>query len=150
MLYSEIEDYLRTEKFEELLTQYSQEFTKIEQYSSLLKNGIFDNGKECSKALNELTALYIALKPVVSVADTFKMHEELKYYINKKEEIAKAEGEKKFVSAVVEREASLYVSNYRRVRNIFESYLEAVTQAIQSLQSILKFLSQEMILTPKA
>ena len=48
------------------------------------------------------------------------------------------------MSAPVEREASDYVSNYRRVRNILQGYLDVCDKAISTCQSLLKSIGAEI------
>ena len=141
-----IEKYFDNEPtLEKLLTELNVIFTRIDYYSNLFRNGILENQKETVKALSELTGIYMYLKPIFLVSVTIKENNELRYYIDKKEQISK-ESEKKFVSAATEREASLSVSNYRRVRNIIEAYLDSTVQGIQSCQSLLKSITKELSL----
>lgn len=143
MIYNQIESFFDSpEGMEKLLVEFTPAFQKIEEYSRLLKNGILDNGMECTKALSELTGIYLELKPVAVIAETIKSTEELRVYTRRKEEIEMTDA--KFTSAAVEREASLAVASYRRIRNIFEAYLEASERGIQSVQSVLKFLTTKI------
>ena len=144
MNYKEIESYFVDDsKLEKLLELLVETFDRINYYSTLFRDRIvMENPREIETALSELTGLYMFLKPIVSIAITEKKNREERYYNQRKIEIEN-EG-KKFMSAPVEREASDYVSNYRRVRNILQGYLDVCDKAISTCQSLLKSIGAEI------
>lgn len=78
----------------------------------------------------------------MAIAVTEKDNRELRAYHAKKMALEKA-GEK-FTSAATEKEASLEVAAYRRIRNIIEAYVESLEKAIGIGQSLLKSVNREM------
>ena len=124
-----------------VLEAITEDVNKIEYYSSLMKTGVTDNPEEVKKAIIELTGIYMSLKPILSVATTEKENKEVRAYNALRIEIENAGG--KFVSAQADKQASGAVGNYRRIRNILEGYVNATEKAISTLQSILKYLSEE-------
>ena len=74
-------------------------------------------------------------------AKTQKRNNELIRYRELKEE-AESEG-KKFISAPAEKEAQIYVAEYRKIRNALQAYVDACKVGIGSCQSIVKYKSEE-------
>lgn len=139
----EIEQLFQSENtLNEVLEQCKEDFEKIDYYAGLMKTNVTDISEEAKKALNELTGTYMSLKTVLSVAESEKKNREIRHYDSIRIEAGK-EG-KKFSSAPTERQASAYVIKYRRVRNIIEGYTNACEKAISTLQSMLKFLAEEI------
>ena len=100
-----------------------------------------DNTEELKKALDELSKAYGNLRIVLGVADTKYRNGEVEYYEQLKIQ-AEADG-KKFVSGQADKEASLHVKEYRRIRNIVQAYKESADKRIVTLQSILKDVNKE-------
>ena len=125
----------------EVLTKCKEDFEKIDYYAGIMKNNITNNPEEVKKALNELTGEYITLKTVLAIANTEKKNREMRQYDQLRIDTENAGT--KFVAQTADRQASLYVASYRRVRNIIEAYTNAVEKAISSLQSILKYMATE-------
>lgn len=147
MQYSKIEEMFETEEtMKKLLDMYEEShFSRLDNISQLFRSGALADVTVLNSTLDELTGIYIDLNTVYTLAVTYKENLELKYYMSRKIEIEKEGG--KFVSASTEKEASEAVSNYRRVRNIFQAKVEAVEKAITTCQSKLRFLSREYDLT---
>lgn len=147
MNYREIEQYFVSDEQIEKLLGYCDEhyFSKIDLNADKFTNDFLTSPEDINKSLDELTGMYMNLSTIYSIASTLKENEELKFYTKRRLEI---EGEgKKFMSSSTDKEASLYVSNYRRVRNILESYILKTEKAISTCQSRLKYISKEMDLT---
>ena len=143
MRIKEIEQYFQSEEtLDKVLEACQEDFDKIDYYSGLLKQNVTDNPEEVKKALIELTGCYMSLYPVMSLSDSEKNNREVRAYCQIRIDTENAGG--KFVDASAQKEASNAVSNYRRIRNILEGYTEASNRAISSLQSILKYLSEEV------
>lgn len=125
----------------EVLTGCQCYFDKIEEISGLFATGGAENQVECRKILNECTSIYLALNPLLALAETEKSNREVIYYSQQKQAIEK-KGEK-FVATAMDKEASSYVANYRRIRNILEGYVDTLKVAISTCQSNLKSLGEE-------
>ena len=139
----EIEKLFQNEEtLPKVFDEIKEDFDKVDYYMGLMKNNITDNPEECKKAINTLTGVYMKLKTVSAIAESEKRNRELKAYSKIKIETVKEGG--KFTSAVADREASKNVADYRRIRNIVNGYVDASKNGISSLQSILKFLNEEI------
>jgi len=139
----EIEQLFNSEDTLPLVLEETQEtFSKIDDWSNAMKNNVTDNPEEAKKALTELTGCYMDLYRVLAIASTEKKNREQRYYGELK---INTENEgKKFVGTVADKEASSYVANYRRIRNIIEGYTNVCDKAISSLQSLLKHMTEEL------
>jgi len=100
-----------------------------------------DDAEQIKKAINQLSIAYGNIRIVLGVAETEYRNREVRYYNQLKIE-AESEG-KKFVSGQADREASLHVAEYRRIRNILLAYKESSDKRIITLQSILKDINKE-------
>jgi len=149
MRIQEIENKFKSETtLEEVLNLCNTEFERVDYYANtVLKSNLSDNPEEVIKALNELTGIYMTLKPIVAISVSEKSNREIRQYNVLRIELENAGG--KFTSASVEKQASEFVGNYRRIRNIVTAYLESAEKAISTLQSILKYLITERNITPR-
>ena len=125
----------------DILTGCQVYFDKVEEISGLFANDVVNTPEECRKVLSEATSVYMALAPLLALAETEKKNREVIYYVGKKMSVENA-GEK-FVATSTSTEASHHVTTYRRVRNILEGYVDAVKSAISTCQSTLKSMSDE-------
>lgn len=125
----------------EVLNECSCYFSKIDEISDKLATGQLHTPDDYRTILNEGTSIYLALNPILSIARTEKENREMEFFVNRKIEVEK-KGDK-FVSTAADKEASLHVANYRRIRNILEGYIEASKMVIMTCQSILKSMSDE-------
>ena len=112
---------------------------KINYWQGVLLQGVLDNAEQAKQALQELTGAYMGLRTYVTVAQTEKTIRQNEAYQDLRKN---ATG--KFVSTVAEQEASNMVNNYRRVRNYLEGYYYQCDKAISSVQSLLKFMGEEI------
>lgn len=148
MRIQEIEKYFQKEDtLDKVLEECSEDFEKIDYYAGIMKDGITDNPEEAKDALIKLTGIFMSLKIVLSIAETEKKNREGRYYDQLRID-TENEG-KKFVSSVADKQASVLVSNYRRVRNSITGYVNSCEKAISTLQSILKYLGEELKLSGK-
>lgn len=145
----ELEELFQSEDtLDSVLEECGEDFKKINYFADLLKKDVVsDNPKEARTAISKLTGIYMELKPVLALAETEKKNREIRYYDTKRMDMEN-EG-KKFVSAPAEKEASVHVASYRRVRNIIQGYLDACDKAISSLQTIIKAQRKEDYLGTK-
>lgn len=138
----EIENLFKSkETLDKALEFCKADIEMIDYWSDIRKTGITDNSEEINKALNQLSGCYANLKTVLGVAESEKKNREVRHYEELK--INATNSDKKFTSAVAERESSSYVAPYRRVRNIIEAYVESADKHIVTLQSILKDLGKD-------
>jgi len=125
----------------QLLADYQDVFAMIDDYGQQLIQGIPSSGEDYKEILDKLTGAFIALEPLYTQAEAKKLNEELSAYVSMKREL-ESKGEK-VVAASLDKEASLAVAEYRRVRAILEGYVEACSRAISSCQAQLKRLELE-------
>lgn len=124
------------EGLEELLKKYNDIFEMIDDYGQQLVQGILSTPDDYKSCLDKMTGAYITLEPLYTMAESTKLNEELKKYVDLKRE-TENKGEK-VVATNLEKESSLAVADFRRVRAIFEGYVEASAKAIASCQTQLK------------
>lgn len=112
---------------------------KINYWQGVLLQGVLDSAEQAKTALQELTGAYMGLRTYVTVAQTEKaIRQNVAYQELRKNSTGK------FVSTVADAEASAMVNNYRRVRNYLEGYYNQCDKAISSVQSLLKFMGEEI------
>jgi hypothetical protein len=144
MLFEEIDRYFENnDTVLEVLEPCTEIFNRIDEIGGSLRSRLFNNPKDISELLQELNGMIFFLKPIYGVADSAKTENEDRFYNNKKNEIEKEGG--KVVSAALDREASLNVANFRRVRNVIESYISLAETCIISSQCLLKGQQQERL-----
>lgn len=131
------------ETLDKVLEECKEDIELIDYWSGVRKSNLTDNSEEINKALNQLSGCYSNLKTVLAIAETEKKNREVRYY--EKLRIDKENAGTKFVSAPAEKEASVHVAAYRRIRNIIEAYTLAADKHINTLQSILKDLARDYI-----
>ena len=134
--------FINTEGLEKLLTDYKDIFEMIEDYGQQLVQGIISTPSDYKSCLDKLTGAYITLEPMYAVAESVKLNEELKKYMELKRNL-EGLGEK-VVASSLDKEASLSVASFRRVRAVLEGYVEACTKGIGTCQTQLKRIEFEM------
>lgn len=144
----EIEKCFQDEKtLEKVLDEIKIDIEKIDYWANLMKDGITLNPEEAKNALNDLTARFMSLKTVLAIAETEKKNREIRHYNKIRIDIEnKTRPDKKFVSASAEKEASVFVAKYRRIRNIIKAYMESAEKGISTMQSLLKYMISEITL----
>jgi len=144
MIYKDIEKYFKDEKgLEQLLLKYKEVFEKINYYEGLFKDGILSTPNETDDAMKQLGSIYSTLNVVATIADTQKKNIEDKYFVDlRNKKIKKKKGDK-VIAAVLDKESSVHVALYRRVRNIFQAYRDSCDRLISICQSSLKSLDKE-------
>jgi len=118
-----------------LLKKYHPSFIAIEKCKKDLLSVDTNNLPKIKQILLTLTGHYMSLVSITKKLQALKRNKENAYFYAKKIEIEN-EG-KKFTSAPIEREATLFVAEERRVRNIFEGYLEACLEGIRTCRAFL-------------
>jgi hypothetical protein len=121
---------------EKLLVDYKDIFEMIDDYGQQLISGILSNPDEYALCLDKLTGAYISLEPLYTMAEAKKLNEELGAYMTLKREL-ESKGEK-VVATSLEKESSLAVADFRRIRAILEGYVEACAKGIGTCQTQLK------------
>ena len=146
MQFVEIDRYFETnETVLEVLEPCTEIFDRIDEIGGLLRQRSYNNPKEITDLLQELNGMVNFLKPIDGVAMSAKQENEDRTYNDIKIAILKEDG--KVVSAALDREASLAVANYRRVRNVIESYISVCETCIISCQCLLKGQQSERVAT---
>lgn len=140
----ELEKLFQSENtLSQVLEELREEFDKVDYWANLLKQDVTANGAvEAQRGLNELTGTFITLKTALALANTEKKNREIRFYNQLR--IDKENNGQKFVSAPAEKESSVAVAKYRRIRNIIQGYTESCQIGISTLQSILKAIIEEM------
>jgi hypothetical protein len=123
------------------LVDYKDVFEMVDDYGQQLIQGVLSNGEDYRVCLDKLTGAYISLEPLYTMAEAKKLNAELGTYVTLKRELEN-KGEK-VVAASLEKEASLIVADFRRIRAILEGYVEACSKAIGTCQAQLKRLELE-------
>jgi len=129
------------EGLEELLKEYEEIFSMVDDYGQQLITGVLSSGEDYRVCLDKMTGAFVTLEPLYTMAESTKLNEETKAYVSMKKE--KEDKGEKVVSAALERESSLAVADFRRVRAILEGYVEACAKAIGTCQTQLKRLELE-------
>lgn len=133
--------FVDSEGLLQLLEDYKDIFSMIDDFGQQLIQGIPNTPNDYKEILDKLTGAFIALEPLYTQAEAKKLNEELHAYVSMKREL-EAKGEK-VVATSLEKESSLAVSEFRRVRAILEGYVEACAKGIGTAQSQLKRLELE-------
>ena len=130
------------DKLNELVTEYQKVFTRIDECSEQLREGVYETGQDYQKLLTELTGIYMSLSPICEVLDAEKQNQEYRAFNQIKIDTEKT-SDKKFVASAADKEAGEKVSQIRWVRNLFSGYVDATKVAINSCQSIMRYLGDE-------
>ena len=142
MTYDKLVSYFKEEKgIDTLINDYKALFDQIDDIGQQLLQGIFSTSADFKSTLNFATGAYVSLEPLYSMAEAHKLNEELRHYVERKRE-AEAKGEK-VVAASLEKEASLDVADFRRIRNVLEGYVLSCEKIIVTCQTQLKRLEEE-------
>ena len=129
------------ETLDQILVDYKELFEQIEDYGQQLLQGIITTPDDFKLVLNFMTGAYVSLEPLYAMAEATKLNEELRQYVTLKRE-AEAKGDK-VVSASLERESSLKVAKFRRIRAVLEGYVLSCEKCIITAQTQLKQLGQD-------
>lgn len=131
-----LEYFNSIEGLEKLLIDYKDIMEMIEDYGQQLIQGILSTPEDYKTCLDKLTGAYISLEPLYTIAESVKLNQELQAYVAMKREL-ETKGEK-VVAASLEKESSLAVADFRRIRAILEGYVEACAKGIGTCQTQLK------------
>lgn len=129
------------EDLNQILEDYKDLFNQIEDYGQQLLQGVISTIDDFASLLNFATGAYTSLEPIYSMAQAIKLNEELKQYVEKKRDLEN-EGTK-VVASHLEKESSLAVADYRRIRAILEGYVLASEKMIITCQTQLKRLQKD-------
>ena len=137
-----IEFYFQnSENLDKVFDAYDETFDRIKYFEDSLKAGAVDNPVVTQEVLKELVAIYSWLNVTTKIAESYKETAEAKHYTKLKME-AETKGEK-VSNASLEKETDLFISNYRRICNIFTGYRDSCDRMISVLQSCLKSTDRE-------
>lgn len=134
----EIEQAFQDEKtLEKVLELCKEDMELVDYYANdILKTKLANNAEEAKSALLVLAGVFSNLTTVLSVAMTEKKNREDREFVRLRIETENAE--KKFTASSAEKDASVFVSNYRKIRNIIEGYVTGCEKQMSALQSTLK------------
>lgn len=136
-------DYFESaDGLEKLLVDYKETFEMIDDYGQQLIQGILSTPDDYKTCLDKLTGAFVSLEPLYAMAEAKKLNEELQAYVSMKREL-ESKGEK-VVAASLEKESSLAVADFRRIRAVLEGYVEACAKAIGTCQTQLKRIEFEI------
>lgn len=133
--------FMNIEGLEKLLVDYKDVFEMVDDYGQQLIQGILSTPDDYKICLDKMTGAFVSLEPLYTMAESKKLNEELQAYVSMKREL-ESKGEK-VVAASLEKESSLAVAEFRRIRAILEGYVEACAKAIGTCQTQLKRLELE-------
>lgn len=120
---------------DKVLEECKGDFEKIDYWKDLLKQGVvYNNPAEINRALTELAGAYANLRVVLGVAETEKKNREIRHKESIRIETEK--NDKKYVDTKAETQASAFVANYRRIRNLIGGYEKASDKMITTLQNV--------------
>jgi len=135
------------ETLNQILVDYKDLFNQIEDYGQQLVSGVISTSEDFTNLLNFATGAYTSLETLYSIAEATKLNEELKQYVTLKRDL-ESKGEK-VVATSLDKEASLAVANYRRIRAILEGYVLSSEKIIATCQSQLKRMSESRQYKPQ-
>lgn len=142
----EIEELLNSIEGLKQLNEYCEvTFKELNQIYINLKNRQVSSAPKTEETLDIITGLLGALQPVFDIVESIKENNEIKYYIDRKNQyeqgqVSNFKGEMvKFTSAAVEREAEAQVTNLNLLSNKIKGYLEQGKTLQGILQSKLKY-----------
>jgi len=129
--------FQKEETLTKVLEECKGDFEQIDYYAnSVLKSKLANNAEEAKDALLVLAGCFSNLATILSIAISEKKNREDKEYNRLRIEIENAQA--KFTSASAEKQASVYVAPYRRIRNVIEGYVTGCEKQMSALQSTLK------------
>ena len=134
----EVEKAFQDEKQLGKVLELCQEDIDLVDYyaNTVLKGKLANNVEEAKSALLVLAGVYSNLTTVLSVALTEKKNREIREYNRIRIETENAE--KKVTDTAKASQASEFVSEYRRIRNLVEGYVNGCEKQISALQSTIK------------
>ena len=125
----------------QLLNDYQDIFALVDDFGQQLIKGILTTPQDYKECLDKMTGAFVTLEPLYAQAESKKLNEELQAYVTLKRDLEN-KGEK-VVATSLEKESSLAVAEFRRIRSILEGYVEASAKAIGTCQTQLKRLEFE-------
>jgi hypothetical protein len=135
-IYAKFDEYFKNKDLATVLTEAEKYFVKIDECAKLMRTTQSDNFSVLNDILVKVGGYRAYLEPVLGLAMTYKKGNEMLEF----DELAKAQIAKneKVVAAQLEKAASLKVQDERKVRNIFQSYINSCEAIVRSIQSRLK------------
>ena len=141
MIYNDIQKLLIEEDYEGILEYLTPDFLEINDQSERFLNvGQYSDPNGIREALAKSNSLFGRLKEASTIIDTLKKEKELIKYA----EIKSNWEDGRFVSATADKEASQFVQNERRIRNIIDAYISKTDKNISVCQTLLKYLTEEI------
>ena len=131
-----IDYFINKEGLQKLLEDYKDTFEMIDDFGQQLISGILSTPDDYKNCLDKMTGAYVSLEPLYTMAEAIKLNEELQAYVSLKKEL-ETKGEK-VVATSLEKESSLAVADFRRIRAVLEGYVESCAKAIGTCQTQLR------------
>jgi len=142
MRYEDVEKSLELNNLSDIELDYIETFERVDEIADLLKNNQVDNPNDIKTVVTELAGIFMSLTSVSKLFVEYKKLNELTKYMKLKE-TAINDGEK-FVAISAEREARLFVTDFAKLRDRFESYIKSCDITIRLLQSLLAYSRTEL------
>ena len=132
------------DNFDEVLAQYQECFTEIDQIIADLKADMLPDESSIASAQTRLTGLYGTLITIYKMSEAVKITKEAHIFVRLNDEYEVANpGAKPLSAAKLEKLTNIELGNYRMLRNIFEGYVMAAEKAIITCQSNIKSMKSE-------
>ncbi|KKN82761.1 hypothetical protein LCGC14_0305850 [marine sediment metagenome] len=129
------EKYLKdnTATLEKILKRFKPIFEQVDKLKKATTKLDAANTTAVKDTLTKLTGYYMEIVDILRKIEALKKNKETAYYHTKKVEIENSDT--KFVSAPVDKEASLYVADERRVRSILQGKLDACLEGMRTCRT---------------
>lgn len=135
-MYDQIENYFVDEDMlDALLEVYKPKFKMVEDYWDSLQKGEIVGYEAIDDTLQKVTGLFMEFNLVATIADTELDKQEGKLGLSIKANQSK---DKKLTEQAVNREVSVAVHSFRRVRNLFRAYRDNCNSSKENCQSRIK------------
>ena len=145
MKFIEIEQYFNDESLVlEIIQEYTDCFNEINELNRQMRAFEAKTPDQIDEVLTRFTGLYGTLNEVLGQAEYEKNNRQVRYLEQLKSENSNKPVKEQENITSLKNEASAQVAPYRKVRNIFASYVETCKVTIVTCQSRLKRVVTEM------
>jgi hypothetical protein len=132
----------------DLVTKTQPLFDQVDELGRTLRQGEVNTSMVASECLLKATGLFVYINKVSVMLGAYKKNTELRDYVARQTKASEAGT--KFTASGLEKESSAAVAEWRRARDIYVAYSESCRQIIQSLQSYMKYLNDQKMMSPEA
>ena len=141
MIIQEIEEYFEKKNLDGLLTKYGECFERLDHFTNAFKTGSIDNSLMTDMTLKELGAIFSSLNIVAQLSEYYFELAEATEITNLR--IHLESNKEKVVASLLEKQAELTVTDYKRICVIFQTFRDNCDKLISICQSSLKSGDQE-------